>query len=287
MRSYCNIFLCILLLGSFSGPEAAGSKHITWAVNDAPPFYIVKGSNKGLGFGDRIQALLIKHMPEHQHTVIQRPLKRAVLELTQSQPRCFSTWIYDSRKDISITSAPYLHYQPQGLVVTNKTYVKFGKPKSMSLDTLLRNKAYIYGKPLGRGYGKPLSTIIGKYEDTGSVREYTARSTGETFKLLHTGRVDYAIEFPFIKNYFEQEMGLENQFHFIPLKENMSNVLLGSIACTKSEWGKNTIKQINVAIKNLRKTSEFKDILEDWFVSPGSAPEYWRTHTDKVLSLEN
>lgn len=283
MHLYCNTFLFMLLLGLFSGSKADESKRIIWAVNDAPPFYIVKGSNKGLGFGDRIQNLVIKLMPDHQHTVIQRPLKRVVLELKVAQPRCFSTWIYGSRKDISVTSAPYLHYQPQGLVVTKNTYLELGEPKSISLDTLLSNKEYIYGKPLGRGYGKPLSTIIEKHEATGRIREYTARSTGETFKLLHAGRIDYAIEYPFIMNYFELKMDLENQFHFIPLKENMSSILLGSIACTKSKWGRETIKDINIAIKKMRKSDDFNEILTDWFVNESNKLEYWNLHTDKVL----
>lgn len=254
-----------------------------WAINDAQPFYIVEGRQKGQGFGDRIQSMIISRMGDYNHVILRRPLKRVLLEMETKEPRCFSTWIYKTRADIAVTSAPYLYYQPHGVVLLKETLVKLGNPRILSLRILLQKTKYVFGKPLGRGYGQLLDSILNKYEDITTISQGAGKTTEGIFKMLQAGRIDYTIEYPYTLYYYAHKLGMEDSLVFVPLAENQNSRLLGAVACTKTEWGKAVIKDINKAIGQIRELPEYKKILQDWFITQGKENEYWEIYQKEVL----
>ena len=280
---YSFIGFLILLILSPTNLYAEEKETIFWAVNDAQPFYITEGKLKGQGFGDRIQAMIINRMADYHHVVLSRPLKRVLQEMKNEEPRCFSTWIYKTRADIVVTSAPYLYYQPHGVVLLKDTLKKLGNPQTLSFNKLLQKTEYIFGKPLGRGYGTLLDPILKKYENAKHISRGAGRSIEGIFKMLQAERVDYTIEYPHTMHYYANKLDMKDALVFIPLAENYDSGLLGAVACTKTDWGKTVIKDINQAIGQIRELPEYKKILRDWFIIKTKEKEYWEIYQNEVL----
>lgn len=266
-----------------SSAYAEKKETIFWAVNDAQPFYITQGERKGQGFGDRIQTMIISRMSDYHHVILNRPLKRALQEMKNDEPRCFSTWIYKTRADIVVTSAPYLYYQPHGVVLLKETQEKLSNPDTLSFDKLLQAKEYTFGKPLGRGYGEQLDPILEKHKGAKHISRGAGRSTEGIFKMLQAGRIDYTIEYPHTMHYYADKLGMKDTLIFIPIEENRHSGLLGAVACTKTNWGQAVIKDINQAIGQIRELPEYKKILHDWFIIQGKEEAYWEIYQKEVL----
>lgn len=277
------VFLLATTVASAETKASQGA--ILWAVNNAQPFYILEGENQGQGFGDRIQQLIIEALPQYEHTIQRIPLRRVVRSMEHGSPLCFSTWIYGTRPDISISSAPYLHYHEHGLVMLSSTYERLGRPEQLSLNRLLQDSDLTLGQPQGRGYGTRLDPILDQYEQTAPIIRSSGPSTESIFKMLQFGRVFYTIEYPYTMRYYEQALNLQGQLVFVPIKENRGSIVLGAVACTRSEWGRRVIEDINRAIRSIRITESHRDILRDWLLYPESERSYWQFYDSNVLTV--
>lgn len=284
-KNYAYFIVVLVLITALPTRLCAEMKDtVFWTINDAQPFYIVEGELQGQGFGDRIQAMIISRMKAYDHVVLTRPLKRVLLEMEVKQPRCFSTWIYNTRDDIVVTSAPYLYYQPHGVVLLKETSKKLGNPKTLTFSDLLQKTDYIFGKPLGRGYGKQLDPVLRQYASTSNIFLGAGKSTEGIFRMLQAGRIDYTIEYPYTMDYYADKLGMQDSLDFIPLKENQNSILLAAVACTKTAWGKSVIKDINSVIVQIRELPEYKQIIQDWFIIQGKESEYWDVYQKEVLT---
>lgn len=284
-QNYYYFIVIVVFLIVFPAKLCAEEKDtVYWTINDAQPFYIVEGELKGQGFGDRIQSMIISHMKSYNHVVLNRPLKRVLLEMESQKPRCFSTWIYNTRDDIVVTSAPYLYYQPHGVVLLKETSKKLQNPKTLAFNELLQNTDYIFGKPLGRGYGIRLDPILEQHESTANIFKGAGKSTEGIFRMLQAGRIHYTIEYPYTMEYYADKLDLQDSLDFIPLVENQKSILLGAVACTKTSWGKSVIKDMNKVIVQIRELPEYKKIIQDWFVLQGRENEYWEVYQQEVIS---
>lgn len=279
-----TILVLVLISALAARAHADGKDTIQWVINDAQPFYIFEGEMKGQGFGDRIQSMIINHMEDYNHIVLTRPLKRLILEMKTEQPRCFSTWIYNTRKDISVTSTPYLFYQPHGAVLLKQTSEKLGNPRTLSFKDLLLQTDYIFGKPLGRGYGRQLDPVLKNNGQTINIFQGAGKSTEGIFRMLRAGRIDYTVEYPSTMNYYAEKLDMKESLVFIPFTENQDSILLAAVACSNTQWGETIIKDINKVIIKIRELPEYKRIIQDWFIIKGLEDEYWEIYEREVLT---
>ncbi len=277
-----------LLVNGLEGMNLATEeeRELSWAVNNAPPFYIVHGERQGGGFGDRIQEMLIERLPGYQHEIKRRPLNRVVHKMNAGENWCFTTWIHGTRRDIVYTSIPYLYYYPQGLVLKKSLYRQLGSPEVLSLEALLMDSRWVFGKPLGRGYGEKLDPILEKAK---SQHNFYVRSSIDStegiFKMLNAGRIDYTLEYSYTMNYYKEELGLDSLV-FVPLEENRGEAVLGAVAVTRNSWGEGVVKEINQAIREVRRLPEYRDILRDWMLIQGREADYWKKYRRYVLDEE-
>ncbi len=147
---FFTIIVCIILSNAlYAEPKGV----ITWAFNDAAPFYIKRGPNKGKGFGDLTQNLIIELMKEYDHEIVEIPIQRVMKLFEMKEKICFSTWIHNSTPELVYTSAPNIYYFPLGIITLKKTRPQFND-NVVSLDKVMQNKKLVFGQPLGRGYGK-------------------------------------------------------------------------------------------------------------------------------------
>lgn len=256
---------------------------ITWLVNDAPPFYINNGELKGSGFGDLIQKQIIKDMNNFEHNIEYTTLKRAMKDFEYKKNVCFSTWIFNSTPDLTITSIPNIYYAPLGVITTKENQEKIGKT-IINLKTLLSDTTYKFGIGKGRGYDKPIGTIIEEFKDKPNfiVRDSSNDLTNGLFEMIKRGRIDYTIDYYSSLNYYEIINKNRTNLVFIPIEEVLNKGTLGAIACSKTPWGENVIKQINKSIQKLRTTYSYKTILNEWLVPVDNQQLYWNNYEKYV-----
>ncbi|NQZ33373.1 MAG: TIGR02285 family protein [Oceanospirillaceae bacterium] len=255
---------------------------ILWVINDAPPFYILNGKLKKQGFGDLVQKAIINQLPQYNHSHKIIPLKRVLLLLKAKKPLCFSTWIHDTRADLVTTSIPYLVYEPHGIIIDKEQLKK--TQQSLSLKALLKNKTLTFGIPAGRGFGERLDGLINDAKGYANIyRRAGQDSTEGIFKMLASKRIDFILEYSYTFKYFKNSLNLHDNLSFVPLSEQVQDPPLGAIACTNTPWGEQRINDINMAIKSIRKTEQFRKILTKWFVFDNNKSSYWQIFNSLVV----
>lgn len=277
------IFILLVISCLFANSK----EKIVWLVNDAPPFYILDGNLKNKGFGDMTQEMIIKNLPQYEHEIKKTNLKRAMKDFEYKKNVCFSTWIYNSTPQLVFTSKPNIYYPPLGIIITEKNMKKLAKD-IVSLDELLKNKNFIFGQAKGRGYSKKLDDIIEKYKNQSNfiIRTSSNNATNGIFEMIKRGRIDYTVDYYSSLVYYELNKTHNNKLVFIPILETQNKGVLGSVACSKSQWGEKVISDINQSIDSVKNKSEYIDILNKWLVPASNEKEYWHNYETKVKSIK-
>jgi len=258
---------------------------IIWAKNSAAPFYISKGKNRGTGFSDLTQKMIISQMPKYRHRHINMPIQRVEKSFRQKERLCFSAWIYQSRRDIAYTTIPNIYYSPLG-VITLQSKRHYFADKDVSLDSLLQDKRLTFGKAKGRGYGTTLDAVIERYEHNINFRLRVSNDTTMgILRMIQAQRLDYTLDYPSVLRFYEKDNNIDGLFTFIPVVETANKGTLGAVACTGNEWEKSVIKDINLAILKVRNTPEYRKILNDFLIIPQNKIAYWQAYQEHVLTI--
>lgn len=256
-----------------------------WSINDAAPFYIFSGKEKGQGLGDLVQKHIIKNLPNYDHLTDQQPLQRVIWDFDKKREKCFSTWIYNTKSDLVYTSIPYVYYPPYG-IITQDQFKNIFNMSPLTLDKVLQNSNIIFGRPSGRGYGSKLDETILKYQGKKNIIIRSAEdSTFGIMSLLIKGRIHFTYDYAFVMEYFNKNLTSENKLTFLPSQEQENRGQLGSIACTKSPWGKKMIDEINNILFRTRNSDSFKAIIKKWLINSANQNTYWSNYRTKVLSI--
>jgi len=273
------------LTGYTAESENIEQKTITWVKNDAPPFYIAKGNCQN-GFGDQIQTIIERNLPEYRHQTFQVPLSRLEYTWAEYSPLCFATMIYQTPiNDQYILSHPNAMYMPHGIITTNKfaDSLPIGADGTVSLEEIIRGKKVSLGHIAGRSYANKVDNLLAKYSD--NVILNTRSGSTETqgvLNMLSQGRFDILIEYEFVLNHYIDEGDYPNQLRFIPIKETRGEYILGAIGCTNSPEGKLAINSINTALDDVLHSRSYRRAVADWLVPVGDEVNYW-TAFDKAL----
>ncbi|MFP6846419.1 MAG: TIGR02285 family protein [Thalassolituus sp.] len=285
IRMLALVSLSFPLIGHADEKENILPTSITWVKNDAPPFYITQGHCKS-GFGDQIQSIIERNLPEYRHQTFQVPLSRLEYTWAEYSPLCFATMIYQTPiNDQYILSHPNAMYMPHGIITTNKfaDSLPIGADGTVSLEEIIRGKKVSLGHIAGRSYANKVDNLLAKYSD--NVILNTRSGSTETqgvLNMLSQGRFDILIEYEFVLNHYIDEGDYPNQLRFIPIKETRGEYILGAIGCTNSPEGKLAINSINTALDDVLHSRSYRRAVADWLVPVGDEVNYW-TAFDKAL----
>ena len=273
------------LTGYTAERENIEQKTITWVKNDAPPFYITKGNCQN-GFGDQIQTIIERNLPEYHHRTFLVPLSRLEHTWGEYSPLCFATMIYETPiNDQYILSSPNAMYMPHGIITTNKfaESLPITADGTVSLEDLISEHKVSLGHIAGRTYSTKIDKLLTKYNDNVVLNTRSGSTETEgVLTMLSEGRFDILIEYEFVLNHYVDEGDYPNQLRFIPIKETRGDYILGAIGCTNSAEGKMAIKSINTILDHVLHSRGYRRAVADWLVPVGDEVHYW-TAFDKVL----
>jgi uncharacterized protein (TIGR02285 family) len=259
------IFLLVFPFRLFS----QGKDTITWIENDFPPVWILNGIYKGTGGAELIQNLLQKKLTQYNHKKIRTNVTRYRYMIKNGEKVCdcatFKT--ADRAKYMYFSVIPASFIMANGIITKKIKLHKFGDSSEISLNETLKNQKLILGITKDRKFGDLIDTVLEKYKDN---RNIYSRVAGDLTKglvemLIHD-RVDYILGYDWELQYLTKQFWSKkkaNSLTFLPLKET-KHYLMSYIVCSKTDWGKKVISNINkILIEEVPKDG-YRKIWEQW-----------------------
>lgn len=275
------LFNLLLLLGTTS--SMATDNTLTWLEADAPPFYIFDGPYKGQGYQTLATNLLMHELSGYEHKQIKANMSRHY-ELFRNKAQVCALALYKKpeREEIAYFSIPSFISLPSVLVVSRDKYGKFGGVNTVSLKDLLLQGNVIFGFNKKRSFGPTVDNLFAKYGTRENLFEYEGQELSRNFfEMLERGRVDAFLGLPEEIVYQAERLGLKDKIMTLSIEENMQNRdgWVTYAACSKSEWGRKAINDINKVLMELRPTDEYRAAYERW-LDQSSIDVYRKVYAD-------
>jgi len=253
-----------------------------------PPFFIHEGVFKGQGYVETINNILIENLPEYDHTRTQANLSRHYQQSKQGEKACApSMYKTSEREGFVYFSVPSTFSLPIVLIINKKNFLAFGGSKTVSLTNILQSNEFVIGRINNRSFGAEFDNTIENYGNDKNVFVYEgADLLGGLFKMLMAGRIDALPGAPEEAIYLAEIMGIRDQIMILNIEKNQGDheAYFGYVACTKNEWGKTAIDNINQVLLERRGTERYRAAYERW-LDPSSIEGYRKLYKEVFLTI--
>lgn len=247
-----RVLLTIAILWFSSLCFAESLPKVVWYISDFYPCHIIKGQSKNLGYCDQSVREAIDLLPEYQHELEVVTTQRALAKMKNGTFACSIQFFpTDERKAFMLFTEPVSNVLPNGAIIASgddRFDAHFDANGRLSLSSVLSNDEFIIGLEKGRSYGQVIDKLLMTNTNPAIYSE-----TGIDYqRLLDKRRVDLVLGYPYEKFGSDVEAIADGvKKRFLPLSEDaeLYNV---HFSCTKSEIGKQVIKQLNERVVQLK-----------------------------------
>ncbi len=279
----------LILFAILLTPTGAWTKDsISWMEAVAPPFFIHEGAYKGQGYEDLITDIMIENLPGYEHSHMKANISRHYQQWKQGEKACgLAMYKTPERMEFAYFSIPSVFTLPTVLIINKEKFSTFGGTKDVSLTKILQSNAFVIGRSNNRSYGVEFDNTLNKYGNKHNIFVYEGPELSlNLFKMLLAGRIDALAGLPEEAMYLAETMGIKDQIMTLNIVENQVNhdASLTYVACSKNEWGKKAIKNINAVLLKERPTQRFRGAYERW-LDPSSIEGYRKIYQDVFLKI--
>lgn len=269
--------LFILFVVNFPVSEAFAKDTIYWHVNHLPPSTILSGPDKGQGFVDLILKQITQELPNYDHQVVTSSLARSLLNMEQGKQVCVPAMIPTEERKTK------MYFSQFSIVHPNNRIVMLSQGDGyIDIVQSLSDSKKILGIDQGRSYGKAIDDIILALGESENIFRRSNFEVDDLIRMVNLGRLDYTIAYPFQVEYYLKQNNLMNEPVFTLLKvKGVTPYTMGSFACSKNNWGKQVIKEINGVLAKIKATDRYKEAMTTWWEKEAQDPEfmqYYQTH---------
>lgn len=252
-------FLLLLLTPSISGnslrAETKAPIDVMWARTDFAPYFILKGEHKGKGISDQIIVHLTQKISSVEHRPVNMSLKRMLKNAQSGVAICHVAFLRTPEREIYIDySLPLMKSYPNGIITTAKGLEKLGlTPKTitpLNLEELIDKNLSISVHD-GRSYSPYIDNII--KQELSKKHSIFRVKTGlkehqRLVLMMANNRLDGLIARPEEVQFINIDQKLDQTLYFVEIIDN-SSTDFSHVGCSKGDWNKELIKQINTLIK--------------------------------------
>lgn len=285
MRTLILSFFSLIILSTPANLLAKDS--ITWMEAVAPPFFIHAGILKGQGYEDLITDIIVENLPEYEHSHMIANISRHYQQWKQGEKSCaLAMFKTPEREEFAYFSIPSVFTLPTVLIIHKDNFDKFGGKKSVSLQQLLEGDQFTIGRSDNRSYGLLFDTTLNTYGNENNIFSFEgAELSLNLFKMLIAGRIDALPALPEEAMYLAETLEFKDEIMTLNINENQNNpsASLTYVACSKTDWGKNTIDKVNNVLLKERPSIEYRAAYERW-LDPSSIDNYRELYKDVFLS---
>jgi len=250
-----------MLLLSLQNHDYARER-IRWVVVHWPPIMELDESKRIItgGLAGFQQTLLQKELTEYDHENVNMVWNRFWTRVKKGRHLCNSMTLKNREREKYVYfSIPRSITLPIRIIMTRENALKLGNPSSLSLVKLLRDKRFRGLLSSKRSFTKEIDDLLLKKEKRSNIKRMIMRDEA-IIRMLARDGTDYILEYPdivstFMKKYYPEK---RKDMVYILIKE-IRPFNYGYVSCTRDEWGKRVIGQVNRALIKLRPTREFKN----------------------------
>jgi uncharacterized protein (TIGR02285 family) len=183
-------------------------------------------------------------------------------------------------------SLPSFLTLPPVIIIKKDRHAAFDNRSSVPLGKILSNQTLMIGLVKDRSYGTTLDNILAKHKEQKNVVKLTGQElSGELVRMLMMDRLDGLIGLPEEALYQAEQMGIRDQLMTLIIEENQNNYngWMSSVGCSKNEWGRKVIAQINQVLLKQRPTEQYRAAYERW-LDPNSIENYRKVYREVFLN---
>ncbi|MFJ7811853.1 TIGR02285 family protein [Pseudomonas asiatica] len=249
--------LCGLLPALLLQPASA-KERIFWLVRDLPPFTILEGPEKGQGVIDQLLPLLIRQMPEYDHSIVRVNRARGIQMLQDLNSfTCDPTLLWTpERAEYVRFSVPSLGVLSGGLVLRKDSealVAPYLDGQEVDLHGLLSKAPLKLGVVAERSYGTQIDAILRQLPDTAFSRHYGNDATANLLQMQQLGRLRMVLGYwPEVRYLVEQQGGALADYRFHPV-QGVNRYQFLHVGCSNSELGREAIAHIDQLLPALRR----------------------------------
>jgi len=285
VRPLLSGLMILLTLLTLPAPGLAKDS-VTWMEASMPPYFIKDGANQGKGYGDEITRILQDNLPQYTHEHVTTNIPRHFYKFKQGEMVC-SAGLYRTpeREEFMYFSIPSFLTLPAVIIVKKENLAAFDHRTSVSLDQILRNQRLMIGLSKDRSFGTTLDAILNHAKGQKNIVEISGPELSlNLFKMLMLGRLDGVIGLPEEELYQAEQMGIRDQLMTVIIEENQQGYegWYSSVGCSKNEWGKKIIAEINRVLLAQRPSKPYRSAYERW-LDPISAENYRKVYREVFL----
>jgi uncharacterized protein (TIGR02285 family) len=252
---------------------SAQANTITWQTDHRPPASILKGPYQGQGFIDTIRDELIAQLPQYQHKKLISPLDRLFEDMSRGKKICHPLlFITEKRKKNAYFSIAATITPPMRLVMRADIAQTLNLKEPINLKQFINNTRNTFAIVKGRSYGPIIDNILKLNSNNDTHIKISVSDNTTLFKLLEKDRVDFTFAYPFELNYYRTH-NPNTQFKMFAIQDE-ANYTLGSVACSKTSWGKSVIENINNALREQRQQDNFISTMNYWWPEETTKQEF-------------
>ena len=240
-------FLCSLFLSLASLAET--KEKIIWYKPNWPPYYMPTGSQVGEGHIDKLLDILQKQFPNIQFESSYYPLT-SLKEMRERRPNTcnVSHLRTKDREKVAYFTAFYIQPPPQLVFRKSDWKEKLYEAKVVSLAQTLTDTKMHGGFSEERSYGANLDPLIKAKAKSSQIEMIPGASDSTSvLNMISADKIDYSIEYPEVVEYLLKNKLANGNFALTEVEEQREPVVV-HIACSKTDWGRKTILQLDAEI---------------------------------------
>ena len=265
---------------------AAAPDTITLVTRNFPPGWISDGHYAGKGFLQKGLAMVKKELPEYVHLTEDMSNERMLFLLKNGKKYCRGSLkkTPDNIKiaDFSISSIIYPSVRLYFRKADADRFKKFITAGKISLDRIMQDNNYSLGRETIRNYDDITNAIIKKHAPGANIVYRISTDAEALVKMLIASRFDYILEYPYTVSFVLKSQKLPlDELISVPVAEIREQFQLAHIAVPKNQWGHKVLADINRVLIKLKKSPEYKALLEEWL--PAEDLPAYREYYDKVF----
>lgn len=272
-----SIFLIIL-------PSVLLADQITWMVRDWIPYQYEEGGELK-GYGIEMQRMIEQELSQYQHKYLIANPARTIAEFKEKRTVCsLGVFKNPNREEFMHFGIPNELFFHIRLYMRKASFEKMGRPKKVSLQSVLESKEGILAITKGRSYEEAIDKILKRYEGAKNiiVRSDSVQSLS-AIQMMATERIDFFLEFVVEGNLATKRLGVEEKIVSVALEE-VPETGLGYVACAKTSWGEKAIRAINKALLKLRPTKKYRQSYEK-YLRKEQIPTFRKAYNKKLLKI--
>lgn len=269
-----TIFWLIITISSSFADE------IVWMTADWPPYqYKEKGEFKG--YGVELIRLIQSELPQHSYRFSQSNYARIVHKFQRKDNVCaFGFLKTPEREKFAYYSIWDMITLPALIHMRTDTFNALGSPQRLSIRALIREKNGILGIQKGVSWGPEIDKILTEFKGDPQIKELaTSQITTNLFAMMLENRIDFVIDYPVEGRLTARKLGGAGKVKMVIIEEIKDEFIFTHTLCSKTEWGKKTINDINKALVKLRPTKKWQDSFGQYLDSY-LRPLYYKKYKD-------